>query len=262
MCHRFVRCVCVWLLIGSAWADEDVPGEIIEKAQAAYTNGEFMHAFESLSHVPGLLGIIPKLDRPEAGKRAGIFFDLGRIQIASGDTMGARLALVEAFNLDPSVSKGMMTIDRDRAFIETRALLVGMRRLHRNQTLQKTTFWGAAGRSLLFPGWGQIYRGRKKRGYGFMGTAAALTAVWFVTDRSYRSAYDKYQNTRLDDLMLDQRTADVGASDQFSENFKRAESRASRANLALGVLAVVWLSGILDHLVVGPAHVSFSVPIR
>ena len=257
MCPRFV--VCVWLLIGSAWADEN---DIVEKAQAAYVGGEFVQAFESLSHVPGLLAVIPRLDRPQHGKRAEIFFDLGRIQIASGDTAGARLALVEAFNFDPGVNKGIMTIGRDRAFEETRALLLGMRRLHRTQELQKTTFWGAAGRSLLFPGWGQIYRGRKKRGYGFMSTTAALAAIWFVADRSYRSANNGYQNTRLDDLILTERTATGGNSDQFTDKFKRAESRASRANLALGVLAAVWVSGVFDHLVVGPAHVSFSVPIR
>ena len=95
-----------------------------------------------------------------------------------------------------------------------------------------------------------------------MGTTAALAAVWFVTDRSYRSVYDTYQKTRFSDLIHDQRVQSGGNSDPFTERFKRAESRASRANFTLGMLAAVWLSGVLDHLVVGPAQVSFSVPIR
>ena len=54
-----------------------------------------------------------------------------------------------------------------------------------------------------------------------MGTSAALAAVWFVTDRSYRSAYETYRNTRLNDLSLDQRGADAG-TDAFTQNFERA----------------------------------------
>ena len=82
-----------------------------------------------------------------------------------------------------------------------------------------------------------------------------------ISDRSYRSAYDAYQQTRLDDLRLDQRTGASTTSDQFTENFELAKSRAGQANLALGLLAAVWLSGVCDHVVVGPAQVSISIPI-
>ena len=57
-----------------------------------------------------------------------------------------------------------MNLDEDRALADTRAMIAGMRRKARQQALGKTTFWGAAGRSLLLPGWGQMYRGHKKRG--------------------------------------------------------------------------------------------------
>ena len=93
-----------------------------------------------------------------------------------------------------------------------------------------------------------------------MGTSAVLAAAWLVTDISYRSAYHTYRGTRLGDLRLDRR--DAGSDDVFTQNFERVESRAGRANLVLGLLAAVWLSSVLDHLVIGPAQVSLVVPIK
>ena len=250
--------VLFWLTMGSTWADDR---EIIEKAQTAYRAGDYAGAFETLSHLPSLLGVVPLLDRSQQGRRAEIFFDLGRIHMASGDTARARLALVEVFRLDPEANKGIMDIGPDQALADTRALLSDMRRITLRQTLGKTTFWGAAGRSLLLPGWGQLYRGHKKRGYVFMGTLAVLAAAWLVADISYRSSYSTYRGTRLTDLQLGQPISGTN-SDVFTQNFERAQSRAGRANLALGLLAAVWLSSVLDHLVVGPAQVSLSVPIN
>ena len=250
--------VLFWLTMGSAWADDR---EIIEKAQADYRAGDYAGAFETLSHLPNLLGVVPLFDRPRQSRRAEIFFDLGRIHMASGDTARARLALVEVFRLDPEGNKGIMDIGPDQALADTRTLLLGMRRKTMRQTLEKTTFLGGASRSLLLPGWGQLYRGHKKRGYVFMGTSAVLAAAWLVTDISYRSAYNTYRGTRLNDLQLGQRIAGTN-SDVFTQNFERVESRAGRANLVLGLLAAVWLSNVLEHLVIGPAQVSFSVPIN
>lgn len=256
------RSLLVWVLfclaMGSAGANDQ---EIIEKAQAAYRAGDYASAFETLSHLPSLLGVVPLFDRPQQSRRAEIFFDLGRIHMASGDTTRARLALVEAFHLYPEVNKGIMDIPSDQALADTQTLLLNMRRKTVRQTLKGTTFWGAASRSLLLPGWGQLYRGHKKRGYVFMGTSAVLAAAWFVTDISYRSAYNTYRGTRLSDLQLGQPIAGTD-SDAFTRNFERVESRAGRANLVLGLLAAVWLSSVLDHLVIGPAQVSLSVPIN
>ncbi len=250
--------VLFWLTMGSVWADDR---ETIEKTQAAYRAGDYAGAFETLSHLPHLLGVVPLLDRSQQSRRAEIFFDLGRIHMASGDTARARLALVEAFHLDPEVNRGIMDIGPDQALAGTRALLSDMRRITLRQTLGKTTFWGAASRSVLLPGWGQLYRGHKKRGYGFMGASAVLAAAWLVSDISYRSAYNTYRGTRLNDLQLGQPIAGTD-SDAFAQNFERAKSRAGRANLVLGLLAAVWLSNVLDHLVVGPAQVTLSVPIN
>lgn len=258
MCLRsMLICLCVFAPVAALSQEFDAR---LKSVETAYRTGDYDSASQTLSHLPGLLGVVPVLDRPKQRERAAIFFSLGRVHMATGDTARARLSLVEAFRLYPQIDRGIAKLDGDRALADTQALIAGMRRSVRQQALEKTTFWGAAGRSLLLPGWGQLYRGHKKRGYGFMGTSAALAAVWFIADRSYRSAYNTYRHTRIDDLNLARRGPDAGP-DAFTQNFERAQSRAKRANLALGLLAAVWVSGVLDHLVIGPARVSFVVEI-
>ena len=72
------RSLFVWMLfcltLGSAWADDR---EIIEKAQTAYRAGDYAGAFETLSHLPSLLGVVPLLDRPQQSRRAEIFLIWG-----------------------------------------------------------------------------------------------------------------------------------------------------------------------------------------
>ncbi|NOZ56392.1 MAG: hypothetical protein GXO73_06345, partial [Calditrichaeota bacterium] len=51
---------------------------------------------------------------------------------------------------------------------------------------------GAAWRSLLLPGWGHLYRGEKRFGYGVLGTTVVLasaTVVFFVKGKSARDRY-------------------------------------------------------------------------
>ena len=169
------RSLFVWILfflmMGSAWADDR---EIIEEAQTAYRAGDYASAFETLSHLPNLLGVVPLFDRPQQSQRAEIFFDLGRMHMASGDTARARLALVEAFYLHPEVNRGIMDILPDQALADTRALLLGMRLKMRQQTLEKTTFWGATSRSLILAGLGTSVPRAQKTGiclYGGFGSA-------------------------------------------------------------------------------------------
>ncbi len=51
---------------------------------------------------------------------------------------------------------------------------------------------GAAWRSLILPGWGHLYRGEKRLGYGVLGTAAVLataTAAFYMKEKSARDQY-------------------------------------------------------------------------
>ena len=51
---------------------------------------------------------------------------------------------------------------------------------------------GAAWRSLLVPGWGHLYRGEKRLGYGVLGTAGALGAATLIFLAKERDARERY----------------------------------------------------------------------
>lgn len=241
---------------------QDLPRDRLSKAETAYQSQQYEAAFLALSEMPGLLGVVPLQDRPKGETRAAIFFDLGRIRLAQGDTAKANTILAYVFALDENADHGILGVGEDLAYEQTLAHLKTLRRAKRQNELDATTFWGAAGRSLVLPGWGHFYKGRKKRGYLFMGATALAVLNWFVADRAYQNAYDEYRATQIGELNLDQRIGDGSDPLPFQQRFERAQSKASRANLALGILAGVWMAGIVDHVVVGPAYLGLRVPIH
>ena len=59
----------------------------------------------------------------------------------------------------------------------------------------KTKRLSAAMRSLVFPGWGQYYRGYKKKGYAFLGAMVVTSVVLRFQYRNFQSARDHYNQT-------------------------------------------------------------------
>ncbi|MFQ6092055.1 MAG: PEGA domain-containing protein [bacterium] len=61
-------------------------------------------------------------------------------------------------------------------------------------SLNPRTTLKAAGRSFLFPGWGQFYSEKKTRGFVFASTEILLASAWLLTQLSYESAQDDYED--------------------------------------------------------------------
>ncbi|MBT3604283.1 MAG: hypothetical protein HOE48_07040 [Candidatus Latescibacteria bacterium] len=251
----------VFSFFASDVQSSEVPREVIARAEAAYLQKDFDKAFEVLSELPELLGVVPLLDQPKNKDRAEIFFDLARIRLAQNDTAQARAILDYIFVLDREARKGVLDLDTDDAYEQTRNQLAVLRKVERQRNLSSTTLMGAAGRSLVFPGWGQLYRGHRKRAFAFMGATAAAAIYWFVADKAYQTAYNAYRSTRVGELNLEGRSGTTTDAFPFRERFENAQAKASRANMALGILASVWLAGVFDHVIVGPAHLGVVVPI-
>ena len=57
-------------------------------------------------------------------------------------------------------------------------------------------------RSLLLPGWGQLYRGDRLKGYGFMAAEMMMLTGFFLSARSYGQARDAYLNFGVDDAVV------------------------------------------------------------
>ncbi|MCZ6634141.1 MAG: DUF5683 domain-containing protein [bacterium] len=248
----------LWTL--TPFADE-IPDSALEAAAGAYDAGDFDQAVRQLENLPGLLGIVPKLDGIRKKTRAQIFLDLGRIYLAAGDTGKARVALSHVFALDSSAKEGLLDLRKDRPYEETLKFLSVLKRKQKQLELNATSKWQALVRSALVPGWGQIYRGHKTRGYVVLGVAAALTVNWLTARQAYQSALQDYQRTSLDDLQLSVRQGTSSDLSPFAERFERTQSRADRANLALSMLVGIWLAGVTDSVVIGPRQLAISFSI-
>lgn len=136
--------------------------------------------------------------------------------------------------------------------------------------LAPKTRFKAAARSLIIPGWGQIYSGSKTKGVLLtMGTVAAgvtagLLQSHFTDDRNdYNDLRDKFNATRS----VEERE---GMLDQLYRTQKKAYDAERKRNIGLGVLAGVWIYNLLDALVFFPdysvnisgANLSFHPDIR
>jgi hypothetical protein len=87
-------------------------------------------------------------------------------------------------------------------------------------------------RSAVFPGWGQRYRGYRKRGYMMIGLTAASIAYAVVADNTYRDARDAYDR------------ASEGA--EFNNLHTDFTDKSDRADLAIGFVAAAWLLNVID----------------
>lgn len=255
----FAFLTCIFLAVNVC--AEGLPPELQKKAEDAYNQKNYNQAFIILTEIPNLLGVVPLLDQPRNRTRAEIFFDLARIRLAQKDTARLKEILTYVFDLDDDVKSGILDLSEDAAFFETRNRLDQLRTQKRQMDLSATTFLGAAGRSLVLPGWGQFYRGHRKRAFGFMGVTAAATLFWFIADQDYKRTYQAYRETQIGELNLEQREGGSADPLPYQQRYQMAQTKASRANMALGILAGVWLAGVFDHVIIGPAHLQMSFPI-
>lgn len=99
----------------------------------------------------------------------------------------------------------------------------------------------AALRSLVLPGWGQIYKGQTTRGAAFAGLyGAGLTGV-VVSHLRRSAAWDRYES------------ADMPEADKWYDTYR--EWHRARTGFMIGT-ALVWLSSYVDALVTGGPRVA------
>ena len=95
-----------------------------------------------------------------------------------------------------------------------------------------------------------------------MSTAAAFTTAWLISYQSYRKAYDIYQSTTPRDLRLPERRGFGEDPFPFEIRYKQAKSRAKIANIALGMLATVWIGNVIDNLYISPGRLTVALQIK
>ena len=94
---------------------------------------------------------------------------------------------------------------------------------------------GATWRSLVFPGWGQLYQGRTGAAIAYMATSVGLIAggIWSYTKGS--SAAQRYQEDTRETVIYRQ----------------EANQHFDRARLIWGALGVTWLSSVASSFIMG-----------
>ena len=242
MALRITHVVITTLLLNAS-AALNAQGPV-SAAETAYRRGAFDAALGHLSNLRGLLAIAPVFDEVTGEDRERVLFDLARCRFALGDSGQAR---------------GTMDLPKDDAFAIVLSEMKQMRRRHRQDKINATSPLKAGFRSLIFPGWGQRYRGRRAQGNVISAAAGAFAIGWALADRSYRSSLDLYRRTSEVDLNLPARTGGPEDPNPFTERFAKVESRASRAR-ALGVaLASVWVYAITENFIVQPGRITLTL---
>lgn len=283
---KYIICLFFLLLTHTTWAN-NYPHPYVAEAQDHYKNGDYDIATHYLLAVPGLAHLSPKLTALNQEVRARLFFDLGCTYLAAGDSTQADQAFKTAFLLNDELKHGYIEESNPGTF------WWALKRNQESNRRLKTKRLFAAMRSLTIPGWGQFYRGHKKKGYAFLGAAIITSGLMSMEYFKYRNAkkhynaidptlgvftgdrnaedgnvgFDQTNNTGpgayqlLEHYRNNQRylNSDGTQYTEWESRFRQVRSGAKRMNIMLGVLGIVWALGTADSAIFGPAPMSINV---
>lgn len=249
---RFFIFVALIGAFGIAGA-EDVP-LYIREAEVRYKQGDYEGAIGYLLAVPGMAQLSPKLTPMNRDSRARLFYDLGCCYLAAGDSLHADWAFREAFALNNRLDGGYFENADSGTFWW--ALLHGEEAARR----LKTKRLSAAMRSLIVPGWGQYYRGHKKKGYAFLGAVVVTSAALRFQHRNIQSARDHYNQTVIFRHVNQRYPNEDGTRyTEWEARYRAVEPQVKRVNILIGVLGAIWVLNLFDSVVFEPAPMGLII---
>ena len=249
---RFFIFVALMSAFGIAGA-EDVP-PYVREAEVRYKQGDYEGAIGYLLAVPGVAQLSPKLTPMNRDSRARLFYDLGCCYLAAGDSLRADWAFREAFALNNRLDRGYFENADPGTFWW--ALLHGEEAKRRMKT--KRLF--SAMRSLFVPGWGQFYRGYKKKGYAFLGAVVGTSVALGVQYRDFQSARDHYNQATLFQHINQRYTNEDGTRyTEWEARHRAVKSSEKRVNILIGVLGAIWVLNLFDSAVFEPAPMGLTI---
>ena len=249
---RFFIFVALIGAFGFAGA-EDVP-PYVREAEVRYKQGDYGSAIGYLLAVPGVAQLSPKLTPMNRDSRARLFFDLGCCYLAAGDSLRADWAFREAFALNNRLDRGYFENADSGGFWW--ALLHGEEAARRLKT--KRLF--SAMRSSFVPGWGQFYRGYKKKGYAFLGAVVGTSVVLGVQYRNFQSVRDHYNQATLFQHVNQRYPNEDGTRyTEWEARHREVKSSEKRVNILIGVLGAIWVLNLFDSAVFAPAPMGLTI---
>lgn len=226
----------------------------IQQAETLYEKEEYSSAIQYLLSVPGILHLSPALTPQNEENRARLFYDLGCCYFALGDSTLADQAFKEAFALDDKLTQGNFNN------ADSGTLWWALLRNKEASRRMKTTRMSATMKSLLVPGWGQFYRGHKKKGYAFLGATILASGITALQFKSYQEARDEYKDIDVQLSLKNVYTNNDGTlHSEWTNRHRNVKSAAKRVNVALGFLALAWVVNIADSAIFEPAPMGIYI---
>ncbi len=117
---------------------------------------------------------------------------------------------------------------------------------------------GAFMRSLVIPGLGQIYSGKKLLGWGFLSSEIVLGSMIFLANNEYSQAKTDYNSYNA----LYQQEGDVdkmlGYKTQSRESYDLMQKARDQTFIYAGIAGGIWMLNIVHALIAKPAGDQFS----
>ena len=115
-------------------------------------------------------------------------------------------------------------------------------------------------RSLFVPGWGQFYRGYKKKGYAFLGAVVGTSVALGVQYQNFQSAREHYNQTTILYHVNQRYTNEDGTRyTEWEARHREVKSSEKRVNMLIGILGAIWFLNLFDSVVFEPAPMGLTI---
>jgi len=153
-----------------------------------------------------------------------------------------------------------LTIEHPR--FETRTLDVGLvagDTLRLAFALAPKSRMSAAARSLVIPGWGQLYAGENRKGWTFICGEILAAGSAYLLRRNYQDEVERYEESVLRYEEATYVGDIVRLRQEVEKNYRNVERSHDYMNYATYVAAGIWAIAVIDAVVYDPAGVEVGV---
>lgn len=120
--------------------------------------------------------------------------------------------------------------------------------------LSPKTPFRAFSRSLVFPGWGQFYSGRRSTGTFFVGATTAAFLAWAINEHSYKDAQTDYETARDRFKRGGSFEEEQEAYNHLQSALHKLEETKNDRNTSLSILGGLWVLNMFESLLFFPKY--------
>lgn len=235
-----------FLTFGADWAQQNstvmdsVASRLLGRAENLYQDADYDASVRLLAQLIVIQRVLPTDTAAEIHKYLAFNLvaqrqmDLARREFGAAIRLNPRIEVGEESAISPKIRRAFFSV-QDNSLTKT------FRSSRRRTVL----------RSVVAPGWGQIHRGSRRRGFLYAGLQASLLAGSMLGARSFYKARNAYETFGPDEaLYLYAQTNSVQTVQaEVASRFGRYQSAGRRANILVALFAGAWAVNIVDAVV-------------